>query len=294
MDSSSRCARERYSDRTARPATARPPGLTASQRRRVSRPVRSRLALDASDEPTAQAALDRPVSGFSLTAVLRDVVLPYLTQLRERWESGTASVALEHFASSIIRGRLAGLARSWGRGTAPAPSSPWPPGELRDLALMVFGIVLNRNGWRIDYCGNKTPVEELTRTVDTRHPDLVGASPRPGRATSSPSLAAHRADAPLALAEAGCEAACYLVHSPSDGDLSATMPAPPKRRRRARPDSIIYLRRLGWTVPTPCRHTCAAAREGVKLLGCGGDPVTALRAGNHRRARRHLIGAGRD
>ena len=39
---------------------------------------------------------------------------------------------------------------------------------------MVFGIVLNRNGWRIDYLGMSTPVEELTRTVDTRHPDLVG------------------------------------------------------------------------------------------------------------------------
>ena len=38
---------------------------------------------------------------------------------------------------------------------------------------MVFGIVLNRNGWRIDYFGMNTPVEELARTVDARHPDLV-------------------------------------------------------------------------------------------------------------------------
>ena len=35
-----------------------------------------RRALDAFDEPTAQAVLDRLVSDFSLTAVLRDVVLP--------------------------------------------------------------------------------------------------------------------------------------------------------------------------------------------------------------------------
>ena len=132
-----------------------------------------RRALDAFDEPAAQAALDRLVSDLSVTTVLRDVVLPYLTELGERWESGTASIAQEHFASNIIRGRLAGLARGWGNGQGPRAVLACPPGELHDLALMVFGIVLNRNGWRIDYLGMNTPVEELTRTVDARRPDLV-------------------------------------------------------------------------------------------------------------------------
>ncbi len=95
-----------------------------------------RQALDAFDEPAAQAVLDRLVSDLSLTAVLRDVVVPYLTELGERWERGTASVAQEHFASNVIRGRLAGLARGWGNGPAPAPSWPAPRGELRDLALI--------------------------------------------------------------------------------------------------------------------------------------------------------------
>jgi len=132
-----------------------------------------RQALDAFDEPAAQAALDRLVSELSLPTVLRDVVLPYLTELGERWESGTASIAQEHFASNIIRGRLAGLARGWGNGHGPRAVLACPPGELHDLALMVFGIVLNRTGWRIDYLGMSTPVEELTRTVDARRPDLV-------------------------------------------------------------------------------------------------------------------------
>ena len=132
-----------------------------------------RQALDAFDEPTAQAVLDRLVSDLSLTAVLRDVVLPYLAELGERWERGTASVAQEHFASNVIRGRLAGLARGWGNGHGPRAVLACPPGELHDLALMVFGIVLNRSGWRIDYLGMSTPVEELTRMVDARQPDLV-------------------------------------------------------------------------------------------------------------------------
>jgi hypothetical protein len=38
--------------------------------------------------------------------VLRDVVMPYLRDLGLRWERGEASVAQEHFASNLLRGRL--------------------------------------------------------------------------------------------------------------------------------------------------------------------------------------------
>jgi methanogenic corrinoid protein MtbC1 len=164
-----------------------------------------RQALDAFDEPAAQAVLDRLVSDLSLTAVLRDVVLPYLSELGERWQRGTASVAQEHFASNLIRGRLAGLARGWGNGHGPRAVLACPPGELHDLALMVFGIMLNRNGWRIAYLGMSTPVEELTRTVDARRPDLVVlAATLPG--TLEPHAAQLTALAertPLVLAGAG-------------------------------------------------------------------------------------------
>ena len=132
-----------------------------------------RTALDAFDEPAAQAVLDRLVSDLCLTTVLREVVLPFLAELGQRWERGTVSVAQEHFASNVIWGRLAGLARGWGNGHGPRAVLACPPGELHDLALMVFGIVLNRSGWRIDYLGTNTPVEELTGTVDAREPDLV-------------------------------------------------------------------------------------------------------------------------
>jgi len=164
-----------------------------------------RQALDAFDEPAAQAVLDRLMSDLSLMAVLRDVVLPYLTELGERWERGTASVAQEHFASNLIRGRLAGLSRGWGNGHGPRAVLACPPGELHDLALMVFGIVLNRNGWRIDFLGMNTPVEELTRTVDARRPDLVvlAATLPENLEPHATQLTALAQGAPLVLAGAG-------------------------------------------------------------------------------------------
>ena len=132
-----------------------------------------RQALDAFDEPAAQGVLDRLISELSLTTVLRDVLIPYLAELGDRWHRGAASVAQEHFASNVVRGRLAGLARGWGSGHGPRAILACPSGELHDLALMVFGIVLNRNGWRIDYLGANTPIEELAVAIDSTHPDLV-------------------------------------------------------------------------------------------------------------------------
>ena len=167
-----------------------------------------RQALDAFDEPAAEAVLDRLVSDLSVAAVLRDVVLPYLAELGGRWERGTASIAQEHFATNVIRGRLAGLARGWGNGHGPGAVLACPPGELHDLGLMIFGIVLNRNGWRIAYLGMSTPVEEIARTVDARRPDLVVlAATLPGTLRPlAAQLTALARRTPLALAGAGATA----------------------------------------------------------------------------------------
>ena len=167
--------------------------------------VSLRDALDAFDEPAAQAVLDRLLSDLSLPTVLRDVVMPYLSDLGMRWRDGTASVAQEHFASFVIRGRLAGLARGWGSGGGPLAVLACPALELHDLALMVFGIVLNRQGWRINYLGMSTPIEELARAAETTHPDLVvvAASTPDVLEPLRDELAAFAARFPLALAGPG-------------------------------------------------------------------------------------------
>jgi DNA-binding transcriptional MerR regulator len=162
-------------------------------------------ALDDFDEPAAQAVLDRLLSDLSVPTALREVVMPYLAELGERWVRGTATIGQEHFASNVIRGRLSGLARGWGSGHGPRAVLACPPGELHDIALMVFGIVLNRTGWRIDYLGANTPVEELTRTVEASRPDLVVlvATRTPTFQGIAAQLTELARRAPLALAGAG-------------------------------------------------------------------------------------------
>jgi DNA-binding transcriptional MerR regulator len=132
-----------------------------------------RESLDAMDEPMAHAALDRLLAQLTVETVLRDVLMPYLHELGERWQHGAIGVGNEHFASHVIRGRLCGLARGWGAGRGPYALLACPPGELHDLALMAFGIVLGRSGWRVGYLGADTPVPDLVKIAADSAPELV-------------------------------------------------------------------------------------------------------------------------
>ncbi|HEX5895456.1 MAG TPA: B12-binding domain-containing protein [Thermoleophilaceae bacterium] len=128
---------------------------------------------EAFDEPGAQAVLDELLAVATLDALLSQVVVPYLHELGERWERGELSVAQEHFASNLLRGRLLGLARGWGNGEGPRAILACPPGERHDLGLIVFGLALRNRGWRIDFLGSDTPTASLVEAARAIQPALL-------------------------------------------------------------------------------------------------------------------------
>ena len=130
-------------------------------------------ALERYDEDGASRVLDRLLAALSLETVMQQVLLPYLHLLGHRWASGEISVSQEHFASSLIRGRLLGLARGWGTGSGPSLLLACPPGEEHDLGLLMFGIAAWRRGWRIVYLGQDTPVETIAQAVADVKPAIV-------------------------------------------------------------------------------------------------------------------------
>jgi len=130
-------------------------------------------ALDAFDEPRAQAIVDRLLALATVETLLSEVIIPYLRELGERWERGEASIAQEHFASAVLRGRLLGLARGWGLGLGPVAVLACLPGEQHDLGLIAFGLALRSHGWRIVYLGPDSPIETVTDVSDRLEPTLV-------------------------------------------------------------------------------------------------------------------------
>ena len=130
-------------------------------------------ALDRFEEARAQALLDRLLATATIDALLSDIVLPYLHDLGDRWQRGDASVAQEHFATSVLRGRLLGLARGWGVGVGPLAVLACLPGDQHDLGLIAFGLALRARGWRIVYLGGDTPIESLEEIATKLDPALV-------------------------------------------------------------------------------------------------------------------------
>ncbi|MGB8649865.1 MAG: MerR family transcriptional regulator [Mycobacteriales bacterium] len=135
--------------------------------------VQLRQALDAFDAEQTHAALDRLLNGVPVESALADILLPYLRELGGRWASGEATVAQEHFASTLLRGRLLALSRGWDRGDGPRILLACLPGELHDLGLLAFGLLVANRGWRVTFLGADTPLDTVAEAASRLHPEQI-------------------------------------------------------------------------------------------------------------------------
>ena len=102
--------------------------------------------------------------------------MPVLKGIGDGWKRGEIEVSQEHFASNLIRGRLLALSRFWGRGTGPLALLACAPGEMHDITLLSFALVLRSHSWRILFLGADTPIATLARAAETTQPALVVVS----------------------------------------------------------------------------------------------------------------------
>ncbi len=179
-------------------------------------------ALERYDETAAEQALETLYATFTSTTVIRDVFLPYLHEIGERWAGSELSVAQEHFASAFIHSRLLGLARGWDRGLGPRVLLACPADEQHAFGLIALGIALHQIGWRITYLGADTPIPVIVEAAASIQPRLTVIT-----AVTSQRLEPVIADlkrlagcGPLAIAGAGASpelaAACRATYLAGD------------------------------------------------------------------------------
>ncbi len=169
-------------------------------------------ALDRLDDAGAHAALDLLLARFGTETVLRDVVLPYMRGLGERWTQGDEVIGVEHFASALLRGRLLGLARGWDAGGGPLALLACAPGDQHDIGLICFGLALRGRGWRISYLGADTPLDVIGQTAGLLRPKIVvvGAS-LAEKAVAASTVAAIARRSALAIGGGGASALAESV-----------------------------------------------------------------------------------
>ena len=135
--------------------------------------VEMHASLDRFDETSAQRALERLFGTYPASTVVRDVMMPYLREVGQRWAEGHVSVAQEHFATNFMHARLLAFARGWDRGLGPRALLACAPGEQHTFGLIGFGVALHQRGWRITYLGADTTVAMVEEAAAHVTPDLV-------------------------------------------------------------------------------------------------------------------------
>ena len=158
-------------------------------------------ALERYDEQAANSIVDSALSNLSTETALGEVVMPVLREVGERWAAGELTIAQEHFATNVLRGRLLGLARGWGHGNGPIALLACTSGERHDLPLMLFGISLRAAGWRIVFLGADIPASTIEQAAESIAPAAVviaATLPEPLLAVET-ELAALAARVPVAI-----------------------------------------------------------------------------------------------
>ncbi|MDQ6642343.1 MAG: MerR family transcriptional regulator [Actinomycetota bacterium] len=126
-----------------------------------------RSAFASYDDATAHTIIDAALAGHPIERVLEEFVFPCLRRLGEDWEAGVLTVADEHYASGLIRGRLLALAPDLGREPAALATDARPsavlactPHQHHDIALLALSLMLRLAGWQVTFLGADTPVQD--------------------------------------------------------------------------------------------------------------------------------------
>lgn len=173
------------------------------------------------DEELADGALVGLLWDVALPEALEQVVMPFLQELGDRWESGTLSVAHEHFATDLVRRRLAALVHQHellpvqGR-RRPRVVLACPPGERHDLVLLCFALLLGESGWRTTFLGADTPIDAVASAARAAGADAVVIA-----TTRTSRLTAHRES----LVELAGDHDVYLAGRGADVEIARVLRA---------------------------------------------------------------------
>lgn len=125
---------------------------------------------------TLDPLLDHAFALYPLDEALRDVIVPCLVSVGDRWASGELSIGQEHLTTAAVRARLERtLAEPRGavRGVSVLACAP---GEQHELGLLMLACLLRADGWQAVYLGQSTPVADAVAIAHEHEASLLAYS----------------------------------------------------------------------------------------------------------------------
>jgi methanogenic corrinoid protein MtbC1 len=131
-------------------------------------------ALTRTDERMSSDIFSEVLGETNLLQLFESVLTPVLVEIGARWERGEVSVAVEHFASQLIQGKIQGIYHS-----LPLYSSALKvmvgcaPDELHEIGSLMFATLLRDAGYRVEYLGPDIPLNDLAAYAGEEKPRLL-------------------------------------------------------------------------------------------------------------------------
>ena len=118
------------------------------------------------DEYAAGRTIAQALAIHAVEDVCLDLFTPVLADIGRRWSVGALSIAVEHFASALIRGQLESLFRAAAAGEqGPLVIVGCAPGNRHELGALTLALFLRRAGVRVAYLGQDCEAETLVETM---------------------------------------------------------------------------------------------------------------------------------
>jgi MerR family transcriptional regulator, light-induced transcriptional regulator len=134
-------------------------------------------AIESMDQNALEGILKRAVLSLGATRFIDSIAAELLTQVGNRWHSGTLAPFHEHLASDTVRRTLAWVSDAYEpeRG-APCVVVATPAGELHELGAMIVAAAASEESWRVVYLGANLPAADIAAAAGAVGADVVALS----------------------------------------------------------------------------------------------------------------------
>ena len=125
----------------------------------------------------ANALIDFGFSLYGYDPMFYRVLVPVLVRVGDEWESGRATVAQEHYMTSLVSQRFYQFFHLFPiHSYLPKALAFCPEGEHHQVGLMLFSLFMRKHGMEVLYLGANTPSEGVIQLLKDRQMDVVCVS----------------------------------------------------------------------------------------------------------------------
>lgn len=132
-------------------------------------------ALARSDEATARQLLEQAFAMVAPEVVALEIIEPTMRTIGDKWVRNEMAVWQEHLASNIIQQKLFAVLQSQPVMSLMAPHlvAACAPAEEHQLGLAIVALLARRQGWRVSYLGQGTPLADILHLSRQTNPNVI-------------------------------------------------------------------------------------------------------------------------